>query len=342
MRNPLVTVIIVNWNGRQLLTDCLGSLKKNTYKNLEILFVDNASTDDSVLYVKKNFKNVRIIQNEQNLGYAEGHEKAFRQSKGTLLLLLSTDTIIEKNAIEELVKAITAEKNIGAVMPKLIMHPRKNLIDSIGAFFLMNGDLYHYGREKDPRLPKYNKTMYILTVKGACTLFKKEVLKKTGMFDSDFFAYFEETDLSLRTWLAGYKILYIPQASVYHKGGVTSAKMQRAYIFFHSYKNRIYTYLKNLSARYLLIVLPQIIFIYQIAFLLYLLKMQFGYAFAVQRGLLWNIVHLKKILKKRQYVQTIIRKVPDESYLPLVTKNVGLSYYYHQFFGGMEKYKDTI
>lgn len=340
MHNPLVTVIIVNWNGRHLLNDCLESLTKSTYKNLEILFVDNASTDDSVLYVKKNFKDVKIIQNERNLGYAEGHEKAFRQSKGALLLLLSTDTIIEKNVIEELVKAITSDKKIGAVMPKLIMYPQKYLIDSLGAFFLMNGDLYHFGREKDPRLSKYNKKMSILTVKGACTMFKKEVLEKTGMFDSDYFAYFEETDLSMRTWLAGYKIIYIPTASVYHKGGVTSAKMQRAYILFHSYKNRIYTYLKNLSIRYLLIVLPQIIFIYQMAFLFYLFKMDFGYALAIQRALLWNIVHLKKILKKRKHVQTVIRKVSDEEYLPLVTKNVRLSYYYYQFFGGIEKYKD--
>lgn len=340
MLKPLVSVIIVNWNGRHLIDDCLGSLTKNKYKNLEILFADNASTDDSVTYVKKKFKTVKIIQNTQNLGYAEGHEKAFKQSKGKYILLLSTDTIIEKNAVEELVKGMNSDKNIGAVMPKLIMYPKKHLIDSIGAFFLMNGDLYHFGREKDPRLSKYNKPMNILSVKGACTLFKKEVLDKTGMFDRDYFAYFEETDLSMRIWLAGYKILYIPHATVYHKGGVTSAKMLRSYILFHSYKNRIYTYLKNLSVKYLLIVLPQTILIYQTVFLLYLLKGKFAYAMVVQKSLGWNIIHLKKILKKRKYVQSVIRKIPDDAYLPLVTKSVRLSYYYYQFFGGIEKYKD--
>lgn len=340
MLKPLVSVIIVNWNGQQLLDDCLRSLTKSTYKNLEIFFVDNASRDDSVDHVKNNFKSVKIIQNTENLGYAEGHERAFKQSKGEFVLLLSTDTIINPNVVETLVKVMVTDKNLGAVMPKLLMYPKKHLIDSLGAFFLMNGDLYHFGREKDPKGSKYNKQMYILSVKGACTLFRKKALEKTGMFDKDYFAYFEETDLSMRTWLAGYKLLYVPEATVYHKGGVTSAKLQHSYILFHSYKNRIYTYLKNLSLKYLLIVLPQIFLIYQGVFLLYLCKFQFGYALAVQRGLLWNVTNFSHILKKRKFVQEKIRKISDDDYLPLVTKPVRLSYYYYQFFGGIEKYKD--
>jgi GT2 family glycosyltransferase len=184
--------------------------------------------------------------------------------------------------------------------------------------------------------------MHVFSAKGACVLFRKSVLEKTGLFDKDYFAYFEETDLCMRIWLAGYSILYIPEAIVYHKGGVTSAKLMRSNILFHSYKNRIFTYVKNLSGKYLLIVLPQIFLIYQAAFVLYVVKGQFGYALAVQRGLLWNLFNLKIILAKRQHVQNVIRKISDDEYLPSVTKRVRLSYYYYQFFGGIENYKDAL
>jgi GT2 family glycosyltransferase len=123
---PLVSIIIVNWNGKHLLRDCLGSLAKISYKNTEIIFVDNASKDGSVSYVKKYYQKIKIMQNNTNLGYAEGHEEAFKKAKGEFVLLLSTDTIVEKNLLDELVKAINSRNNIGAVMPKLLMYPQKN------------------------------------------------------------------------------------------------------------------------------------------------------------------------------------------------------------------------
>lgn len=340
MSKPLVSIIIVNWNGRRYLDDCLGSLSKISYKNVETLFVDNASTDDSVDCVKKNYPAIKIIVNEKNLGFAEGQEVAFKKSKGKAILLLSTDTIVEKNLLDGLVKVLYSNSNIGAVQPKILLYPEKDLIDSIGSFFLMNGDLYHFGREKDHRLPLYNKSIDIFSAKGACILFKKEVLDKTGLFDKDYFAYFEETDLCMRIWLAGYRIMYVPHAVIYHKGGGSSKQMASSFILFHSLKNRICTYIKNLSCKYLCQVLPTTIFIYQCAFVLYLLTRKFGTALSVQKAIVWNLINLKETLKKRKLVQEKIRVVSDDSFLPKLTKRVRFAYYFHQFFGGMEHYKD--
>lgn len=339
MHNPLVSIIIVNWNGRRFLETCLGSLSKIKYKNIEIFFVDNASQDDSVSYVKKHYPKIKLIINSKNLGFAGGHDKAFKKSKGEFVLLLSTDTIIEKNVIDELVKGMNSQKKVGAVMPKLVVYPQKTLIDSVGSFFVMSGISYHFGREKNPDDPKYNKPMEIYSAKGACLLFRKNVLQKTDLFDKDYFAYFEETDLCHRIWLAGYSVLYWPYALVYHSGGGASKQMVDAFIQFHSFKNRLCTYIKNLSLKNLFIVLPQILLIYQFFFIVRILTREFSIAFAVQRAILWNILHIGDILKKRRQIQQRIRRVSDDDFLPRVTRHVRLSYYYY-LFRGLAYYKD--
>lgn len=340
MHNPLVSVIIVNWNGRRFLEDCLGSLSKVQY-NTEIFFVDNASKDDSVAFVKKNYPNIKIINNSKNLGYAGGHEGAFRKAKGKLILLLSTDTIVEKNLLSELVNAVYSEKNIGAVMPKLLMYPKINLIDSIGSFFLSSGIIYHVGRDKDQSKPQYNISQEIFSGKGACMLFKKNVLAKTGLFDKDYFAYFEETDLCHRIWLSGNKVIYWPKTSVCHMQGGSSKQMVPSFILYHSYKNILCTYIKNLSLKYLIRVLPLTLVIYQCGFLVFLFTGKFKTAWAFQKSIIWNIFNLPATLKKRKFVQNKIRTVSDDYFLPKVTRHVSLRYYYYLFTGeGLAKYHD--
>ncbi|OGH19839.1 MAG: hypothetical protein A3D74_03540 [Candidatus Levybacteria bacterium RIFCSPHIGHO2_02_FULL_37_13] len=339
MDSPFISIIIVNWNGKHFLPDCLGSLSKISYKNIEILFVDNASKDESVSYVKKHYPKIKIIQNNANLGYAEGHEEAFKKAKGELVLLLSTDTIVEENLLDELVKGINLHEKIGAVMPKLLMYPQKHLIDSVGAFFLTSGMLYHYGREKDHTLPLYNKPMTIYSAKGACLLFRKSVLEKIGLFDKDYFAYFEETDLCHRIWLSGHEVWYWPKTKVYHIGAGTSGKLVPSFILFNSFKNRICTYLKNFSLKTLLVTLPLTLFIYQCVFILNLLSKKGSIAWSIQKAILWNITHISSTMRKRNHIQKYVRVVDDQDYLPKVMRPVRMSYYYFMF-KGLRYYND--
>lgn len=339
MHNPLVSIIIVNWNGRRFLESCLGSLSKIQYENTEIFFVDNASKDDSVAYVKKNYPKIKLIINSKNLGFAEGHDEAFKRSKGELILLLSTDTTVQENLLSEMVKTILSKSNIGAVMPKLVMFPRTDLVDSIGSLFLFSGMLYHIGREKDEKNPLYNKPMDVYSAKGACLLFRKKVLIETGLFDKDYFAYFEETDLCHRIWLAGYSVVYTPFTKVCHVGAGSSGQMAPAFIQFHSFKNRICTYIKNFSLMNLIKVLIGTFILYQITFIAFLIKRKPEIALTVQKAIFWNVVHLGETLKKRAHVQKVVRKVKDEDFLPNITGKVRLSYYYYMFWG-LKYYKD--
>lgn len=339
MIKPLVTVIIVNWNGIKYLPDCLRSLAAVSYKHLEILFVDNASTDDSVVYVKKHFPKIKLFHNKKNLGYAQGHQIALEKAKGNAILLLSTDTIVQPNVIDELIRTLYSNPRIGAVQPKLLLYGEKNKIDSIGVFFLKSGVLYHFGRGKNASLPIYNNPMEIYSAKGACMLFKREVLKKTGLFDNDYFAYFEETDLCHRIWLAGYKIVYTPRTEVVHKGGGSAKQMVPSYIYFHSYKNRLCTYIKNFSTTYLFAIVPKVLLLYELLTLVYLFTGKTANAIAVQKSILWNIIYLPQTLKKRKFVQSSVRKVNDGDFMPNITRSVRLSYYYY-LFSNLSNYID--
>lgn len=350
MQTPLVSVVIVGYNAKHFLPQCLSSLTKGDYKNIEILYVDNGSTDGTSEYINKHYPQIILIQNLKNVGFSPAHEGILAKVKGDAALLLNTDTIVEENLLEELVKALYEKKDIGAVQPKILMYPDKNKIDSIGAFFLNNGLLYHLGYEKDCNRPMYNKAMEIFSTKGAIMLIKKKVLDKVSfpkhgnhkasIFDQDYFTAFEDTDLCIRIWLAGYRILYVPTTKAYHVGGGAVKKMMRSFVLFHGEKNRLATYLKNLSPKYLLKVLPRMIIMLQIECLAYLImKRRIDIAFAIQKAILWNIFHLKEILEKRHYVQARIRVVGDDSFIPHLTKKVRLSYYYY-LVTGLKGYED--
>jgi GT2 family glycosyltransferase len=347
---PLVSVIIVSYNAKHFLPDCLGSLTRGTYKNIEIIFVDNASKDGTVAYLKKNYPKIKLIQNASNLGFSPANKGILKEVKGDAVLLLNTDTILAKNLLEELVKNLFAKKTIGAVQPKILMFPQKGKIDSIGSFFLLNGMLYHVGYEKDETMPIYNKQAEIFSTKGAIMLIKKEVLDKVvlpfptkeeeNIFDNDYFTAFEETDLCMRIWLAGYKILYITSVRSYHIGGGTVKKLVQSVVIFHSEKNRLASYIKNLSLEYLVKVLPRLFIMLQLEFMAYLLiRRRVSIAFAVQKSILWNIVNIGQTLRKRRYIQTYIRSVKDSEFLPKLIKPVRLSYYYY-LLTGLQSYQD--
>lgn len=347
---PLVSIIIVGFNAKHFLPKCLSSLVKSSYKNIEILYIDNGSSDGSCEYLEKYYPQVILVRHSKNLGFSPAHEGILKHVKGEAVLLLNTDTILEKNLLSELVNALYEKNDIGAVQPKILMYPKSSQIDSIGSFFLLNGLLYHYGYEKNEKPPIYNSRMEIFSTKGAIMLARKDVLEKVSfkafgrhdasIFDCDYFTAFEDTDLSMRIWLSGYKILYVPTARGYHIGGGTNNKARKSFIVFHGEKNRLATYIKNLSIQYLCKVLPRMFLMLQVEFLVYLLfRKNVGSAIAIEKAILWNFFHIRDTLRKRKFIQNTVRLVPDNSFLPMLTKSVRLSYYYYLMVG-LDRYKD--
>lgn len=334
-KENLVSVIIINWNGKNLLKVCLSSLKNQNYKNIEIILVDNASVDGSVEWVTKYFAQIKIIINKKNLGFAEANNIGFRQARGEYILFLNNDTKVTSNFITEILNVLK-RKNIGGVQSKILFMDDPKRLDGVGSYLTYTGFLYHQGIYAI-NTSKYDKEIEIFSAKGACMCFKKSVLDKIlvdgDIFDKRYFAYFEETDLCLRVWLLGYKIVFVPNSIIYHKYGATSQKLKKPFIEYHSYKNRICTYIKNLEMLSIAKILLPHLMICQVLAIIFILKKRWDIFLSIERALWWNLVNLRKTLKYRNIIQRKIRYVKDGIIFPVVLRNVGLSYYFGHLKG---------
>lgn len=326
----LISIIIVNWNGLKWLPNCFRTLDKQDHKNFEVIFVDNASKDESVAWVKKNYPKTNIIINKENLGFADANNVGYKKAKGKYILFLNNDTRVTKTSLTELVTVLEKDDTIGGVQSKILLMDHPDTHDSVGAFLTPTGFLYHYGFGKKNSW-KYNKEIELFTAKGACMMFRKDVLDAVSIrgdiFDPDYFAYFEESDLCYRVWLAGYRIVYAYKSVIYHKMGATSSSMNNAFIQYHSFKNRIRTYIKNFGIVNLLLILPIHVLLCEGFSAYSFLKGQFQLSWAVQKAFWWNIVHFGKTLELRNIVQTRIRKVKEGDVVKSIVRKPSLSYY---------------
>lgn len=251
MRTPLVSIIIATLNGKQLLIDCLKTLFKYE-SNFEVIVVDNASTDGTVTWLKKNYPQIKLIENSFNTGFAKANNQGLEISSGEYILYLNNDTLITQPFLKVLITELQSPKT-AAASPVILLPD--GTIDSIGSFFTSTGFLYHRAHRHKPSPSFVHKTT-TYSLKGACMLWKKSVLDKIGPLDESYFAYFEETDLCHRAINGGFDLLVIPQVSITHLGGMTSNKIPSSFIQYHSYKNRIRTYIQNLPLTTLISVLP--------------------------------------------------------------------------------------
>ena len=331
MANPLVSIIILTYkNGFEDIKKCINSLNKISYKPFEIILIDNGSTDNTVDYVKKYFPKVRLIENKKNMGFCTGNNQGAKAARGKYILLFNNDAIATTSFLTELVHALESDEKLGVVQPKIRQLKNKNKLDACASFLTSTGFLYHYGYSQNQQDKRYNKEIYMYSAKGACFLTRKSLIDKIGLFDDNYFAYFEDTDFCHRTWLNGYRVEYVPESVIFHLGGI--GKQVSAFIQYHSFKNRIYTYLKNLETQNLLKILAIHIPICFTVAIMYLANGKFSYSLAIMRALGWNFINFPKTFSKRRIVQGKIRKVRDADMLPYITKGVRISYYKHFFF----------
>lgn len=334
--NKMVSVIIVSWNGLHWLKRSLPSLSKVNYKYLEIILVDNCSTDGTTYWVNEHFPEITILQMNQNLGFAEANNRGFENAKGDYILFLNNDVEVDPLFITNLIETIDNDSSIAGAQSKILLLDDKTRYDSIGAFLTPTGFLYHYCFRNKIDV-KNDKIINLYTPKGACMLFKRlelqRVLLNGKLFDSDAFAYFEESDMAHRIWLSGKRIVYAPKSVIFHKMGGTSSSMDNAFIQFHSFKNRMASYLKNVSITYLIPLLFVHLVVVEIYAFIALFKGKFSVALAIQKAIFWNIKHIVTTYKKRVFIQKNIRKVSDNTYWDKVIRFPSLSYYLAQMNG---------
>ncbi|MCX6717241.1 MAG: glycosyltransferase family 2 protein [Candidatus Taylorbacteria bacterium] len=299
--DSLISIITVNYNGKKWLKKLFDSLLCQTYKNFEIIFVDNGSVDDSVEFIKNNYKDdrIKIIKSDKNLGFARGNNLGFKSSRGEYILLLNNDTWIGNHFIEKIYNYLLIN-NLDVVAPReadynglSLPYSDNRTIDILGhPFFLKN---------------KIRKIFYL---QGFCLIFNRNLYKLTGGLDNNFFMYCEETDWFWRLNLLNKKFGLNKNVCVNHAGSGSTGKGLKYNIFLWRNQNTLQMLMKNYQWFNLLWVLPLYILqnIFEIIFFLIILKPKFSYSYI--EGWIFNIKNIRKILEKRRLVQRD-RKIRD-------------------------------
>ena len=299
-----VSIVIVNYNGKDLLRALLKSISGSSYRNYEIIIVDNNSTDGSREFIKKNYKNVKLIENKKNLGYS-GINSALKYCKGTYILFLNNDMELDKDCIENLVKALKSNKDAVMTTPRLINFYNRNL-KSNGTWV---SRAFYNGHIKGDNKNHIKEIPYL-----GVGLIKKEFVEMFGyLFDPDYFIYAEDVDLGLRIRLIGKKTLFQPKAIIYHMHSVTMQKSKNSFATFLMERNLLTTFFKILSVKNIVLFLPYVFFARFVAIVRDISNFKFVIALSRLRTILWILINFNVIIRKRQQVQKF--RTIDDSYI---------------------------
>jgi GT2 family glycosyltransferase len=251
MESPSVAVVILNWNGKDLLEKFLPGVVNSVYSNLEIIVGDNASTDGSIAFLATNYPTIRIIRNDQNYGFAEGYRKILDQVTATYYVLLNSDVEVPANWIQPVISLMESDLSIAAAQPKILWQKNKASFEYAGAaggYLDMHGYPFCRGRIFDTvelDSGQYNDTREIFWASGAALFIRSDKWREVGGLDPDFFAHMEEIDLCWRLKNLGYKVMYCPDAEVYHVGGGT-LNSNNPYKTYLNFRNNLIILQKNL------------------------------------------------------------------------------------------------
>ena len=279
------------------------------YPNYEVVVVDNASTDGSIAEIESSFgsdSRMKIVENNENMGHAEGCNIGARMTDGKYIVFLDSDIEFDdKNWLWELVKAMEGDASVGLAQAKIVLSENKQCldyvcvaVDALGTWTATYGSKENEHREK----------IEILAASSGCCIARRLVFNKVGGFDSDYFIYDDDTDLSLRTRVIGYRILFVPSAVVIHRGGILRGVS--GHMLYHSSKNRLYTVLKDYELKnvwWRFSILTFFTFMVSVAFFATKKHVE---AKATLKGLIEPFKTLPKILRKR-YIFQPKRRVKD-------------------------------
>lgn len=297
-----VSIIFVNYKGKEDdIKTCLSSLYKQTFRDFEVIFVDNDSQDDSVEFVKKKFPKVRIIESKKNLGFAAGNNLGVKYARGKYVFILNLDTQVDRNCLKELVGFIKNNKDV-VVSPKILLSNKRNEINTTGMAFhyLGFGWCDNLGKIDNDQFNE----MEITFPSGAAFLISKNIYNTLGGFDENYFMYYEDSDLGWRLRLKDYKIMLVPKAKIYHKYFFGKHPQK----FYFAERNRIVTIMKNYEIKTLVLIFPAFL-LTEIGLLFYSLVS--GLFFSKLRSYYWVLKNMDNIFREREVIQRS-RKVSDK------------------------------
>lgn len=244
MANRLFSVVIPHWNGKQFLKPCLDALAAQAYAAIEVIVVDNSSTDGSQAFIKDHYPDVHLIELGENQGFTGACNAGITAAKGNFVALLNNDTEVDSQWAAAIVDAFDRHPEAGLVASKMLLYDKRDHFHTTGDYFTVNGLAGNRGVwQKDTG--QYDQEEYVFSACGGSSAYRQTMLDEIGLLDDDFFFSMEDVDLAWRAQLAGWRTLYTPHAIVYHHlkatgGGVTAS--------YHDGRNLIYVLVKNVPA----------------------------------------------------------------------------------------------
>jgi len=236
MKENLISILLLTWNAKEITADCIESIKKQTYKNYELIVIDNASKDGTPEYLKKRFPFIKLVLNKENVGYAGGHNEGFKKAKGKYLLILNNDVVLDKNFLKELWKNKDKADILGI---KNYYFDKKNTFWAIGSRvnkYTMKATLIG-NKEEDGG--QYDLSEIDQAV-GSAMLVNRKVIETVGFLDASFFAYYEETEWQTRAIEKEFTISWVPTAKLWHKVAYSYGGNKNPIQAYYLVRNRAY------------------------------------------------------------------------------------------------------
>ena len=243
---PLVSVVVLNWNGVHLLPTCLDSVRAQTFQDFSIILSDNGSTDGSLELLAEQYPEVKVIPFGANLGFSLSVNAGMSASRGEYIALLNNDTELDRRYLERLVGAMQADDGLGMCAPKMIYYDDPDLINSAGHACGPDGVVVDIGRGQ-PDGPWFDRPREVLGACAGAALYRRRMLDEIGLFDTDFFISFEDADLNWRAQWAEWRCRYVPTAVVKHREGVSREITSRGAIFL-GLRNAVHVWMKDWPA----------------------------------------------------------------------------------------------
>ena len=307
MAAPVMTVVIPNWNGKRFLATCLDSLRRQTYTDMTVIIVDNASSDGSQAFIRDNYPEVRLIELDENRGFTGACNIGIDMAEGEIIALLNNDTEADERWAEALMDVFATRPDVGIVASKMLLFDQRERFHTAGDYFTVDGRAGNRGAwEADTG--QYDRGEYVFSACGGAAAYRRSMLAEVGALDDDFFFLLEDVDLAWRAQLAGYKVWYAPGAVVYHHlsasgGGVTAS--------YFDGRNGIWLLAKNMPAA-LLRKYARGILARQVSLAWDALKAWRGpEARARLRGMARGLLTLRGALAKRKRIQAT-KRVSDD------------------------------
>lgn len=287
-----VSVVIPNYNGEKFLRECIEVLLVQEYKDFEVIIIDNASKDSTYEWLTE-YQSIIFKQLDQNYGFSKAVNEGIKIAQGEYVLLLNNDTVVHKDFVGELVKAIEKDDKIFAVSSKMIAYYNHEIMDDAGDEYSLLGWAYKLGDGRS--VNEYVKEYKVFSACAGAALYRKSVFDEIGLFDESFFAYMEDVDISYRARIYGYYNVYCPKAKVYHIGSATSGSKYNDFKVKLAARNNIYVPYKNMPLLQLIINIPALLLGTFIKWIWFKKK---GFGKVYQEGLLEGlkgIVNLNKV-----------------------------------------------